>query len=60
MRSAGVPQLGHRVDGAHYFDYHHTHADTLDKVVPDELSGNVAMMAVAAYVLADMPGRLGE
>ncbi len=60
MRSAGVVLMGHRVDMSKYFDYHHTHADTLDKIDPEELSQNVAAMATVAYVLADMPGRLGE
>jgi hypothetical protein len=60
MKSAGVPLLGHEVDMTHYFDIHHTHADTLDKVDPGELSDNLAVMAVVAYVLADMEERLGE
>jgi carboxypeptidase Q len=58
--AAGVPCLGHRTDGATYFDYHHTDADTLDKVDPTFLQQNAAMMAVVAYVLADMPERLGQ
>ncbi|TWT44066.1 Bacterial leucyl aminopeptidase precursor [Phycisphaerae bacterium RAS1] len=60
MRPAGVPLLGADVDGATYFDYHHTHADTIDKVDPKLLDKNVAAMAVVAYVLADMPERLGD
>ena len=60
MRSAGVVLMGHRVEGSKYFDYHHSHADTLDKIDPEELSQNVAVMATVAYILADMPGRLGE
>lgn len=60
MKPFDVPMLSHDVDMATYFDYHHTHADTLDKVNRDELSQNVAAMAVTAYVLADMPGRLGD
>jgi len=43
------------VDGAHYFDIHHTPADTLDKVNPRELALCVATMAVMAYVVADLP-----
>jgi Zn-dependent M28 family amino/carboxypeptidase len=58
--AAGVPSLGHRTDGSTYFDYHHTDADTLDKVDPTFLQQNAAMMAVVAYVLADMPERLGQ
>ncbi|MCH8805837.1 MAG: M20/M25/M40 family metallo-hydrolase [Planctomycetes bacterium] len=60
MVSAGVPCLGHQVEGSLYFDYHHSHADTIDKIDPKELDRNVAAMAVTAYVLADMPGKLGE
>jgi len=54
----GVPGLGERTTGAHYFDWHHTEADTLDKVNPEEFRKNVAALAVMGYVLADMPGRL--
>jgi len=58
MMPANVPLMGLWVDGSTYFDYHHTPADTLDKVVPDELNRCVGSMAAAAYVLAEMPGRL--
>lgn len=60
MGPAGVPLLGFRVDQTHYFDYHHTHADTLDKIDPKDLSDCIAAMAIVSYVLADMPGRLGD
>lgn len=46
------------VDGTHYFDIHHTHADTLDKVNPQDLALCVATMAVMAYTVADMPQAL--
>ncbi len=58
--SAGFVLMGHRVEGSKYFNYHHTNADTLDKVDPTELSQNVAVLATTAYILADMPNRLGE
>jgi hypothetical protein len=54
----GVPALSPRTDGAHYFDWHHTETDTLDKVNPDDFKRNTAMLSVVAYVLADMDGRL--
>lgn len=54
----GVPGLALRTVGEHYFDWHHTDADTLDKVVPLDFKKAVAMLAVMGYVLADMPGRL--
>ena len=59
MKPDGVVLLGHRVEGSTYFDYHHTAADTIDKVDPVELSKNVAALATIAYILADMPERIG-
>jgi carboxypeptidase Q len=54
----GVPGASLDVDGTHYFDIHHTPADTLDKVNPRELALCVATMAVMAYTVADMPESL--
>jgi carboxypeptidase Q len=54
----GVVGASLDVDGAHYFDTHHTQADTLDKVNPRELALCVATMAVMAYVVADLPETL--
>ncbi|HSL55257.1 MAG TPA: M28 family metallopeptidase [Pyrinomonadaceae bacterium] len=51
----GVAGASLDVDGQHYFDIHHTPADTLDKVNPRDLALCVATMAVMAYVVADMP-----
>lgn len=56
----GVAAMGFYTHGERYFDYHHTEADTVDKVDPSELARSAAAMAVAAYVLAEMPGRLGR
>jgi hypothetical protein len=55
LESGGVPGFAPLVDTRHYFDYHHTAADTLDKVDPDNLRRQVATMAVLAYYLAEMP-----
>jgi carboxypeptidase Q len=54
----GVTGASLNVDITHYFDIHHTQADTFDKVNPQELAACVAAMAVMAYVVADMPERL--
>jgi carboxypeptidase Q len=54
MSMAGVPALGLLQDGRTYFHYHHTAADTLDKIVPSELRENAAAMAVMGYALASM------
>ncbi len=58
LMEEGVPGLGLSVDGSRYFWYHHTDADTIDKLDPREMSLCVAAMAVMAYVVADMPERL--
>ena len=60
LRAGGVPLMGLWVEGSRYFDYHHSEADTLDKVDPRDLKECVATMAVMAYVLADMEGRIGR
>ena len=54
----GVPGMSLDTVGEHYFDWHHTHADTIDKVGPADLRRATGMLAVMGYVLADMPGRL--
>jgi carboxypeptidase Q len=58
MSEAGVPALGILEDGRTYFHYHHSAADTLDKVVPSELRENAAAMAVMGYALAGMKNPL--
>jgi len=54
MKKFGVPQIGQYPDPDSYFDYHHTEADTLDKVDRQDLDRNVAAMALMAYMLADL------
>jgi carboxypeptidase Q len=53
MEAAGVPAFSPIQDSRFYFNYHHTAADTLDKIVPKELAENSAVVAVAAYALAN-------
>jgi carboxypeptidase Q len=55
LQKAGVPGFAPLVDGRHYFDLHHTAADTLDKVDPQALRRQTAVLAVLAYYLAEMP-----
>jgi hypothetical protein len=55
LQAAGVPGFAPLVDARHYFDYHHTAADTLDKVDPQSLRSQVATLAVLAYFLAERP-----
>ena len=58
LMRGGVPGLGLRTIGEHYFDWHHTKADTLDKINPEDFRKCTAMLAVMSYVLAEMPERL--
>ena len=60
LKTLGTACLGLDVDGSLYFDTHHTHADTVDKENPADLTECAITLAVTAYVFADMPGRLGE
>jgi hypothetical protein len=53
MEKAGVPAFSPIQDSRFYFNYHHTAADTLDKIVPKELAENSAVVAVAAYAVAN-------
>ncbi len=54
----GVPVAALRVSGERYFWYHHTDADTPDKVDPDALNRCAAAMAILAYTIADLDERL--
>lgn len=55
MAKAGVPAFGLMVDTRPYFHYHHTAADTLDKVPPRDLQEDAAALAVMAYAIANLP-----
>jgi carboxypeptidase Q len=50
----GVLLIGFRPDDSHYFDIHHTRADTVDKVDPDDLAKATAAMAGIAWQLANV------
>ena len=55
LLEAGVPGAGLEIDDSRYFWYHHTNADTPDKLDPRDVARCVAVFAVYAYVLAEMP-----
>jgi hypothetical protein len=54
LADKNVPAFGVWQNALKYFTYHHSPADTLDKIVPEELRENAACMAVMGYALADM------
>src|SRR6266403_1645733 len=57
LTKLGVPGFSPIQDNRTYFNYHHTAADTLDKIVPQELAENAAVVAVTAYALANLEDR---
>ena len=58
LMGTGVPGMGLNVEDERYFWYHHSDADTMDKLDPDDVARCVATMAVMAYVIADLPDPL--
>lgn len=60
LAERGVPAVSLDVDSTRYFWYHHSAADTIDKLSPREMSECVALMALMAYIVADMPGTMGR
>jgi carboxypeptidase Q len=55
LAEQGVPTMELDVDDSRYFWYHHSDGDMLDKLDPAEVARCVAVMAVMAYVVADLP-----
>jgi carboxypeptidase Q len=60
LEAAGVPSFSPLIDDSTYFNYHHTAADTLDKVKPEDLRRHVAVMALTAWYLANMEQPIGR
>ena len=58
VRAANIPSLSLDVDGSEYFTYHHTPADTIERLNPQDVAKGVATIAVMSYVIADLPERL--
>ncbi len=54
LNDEGVPVLSLKVNNEKYFWYHHTEADTFDKVDFNEFNRCIAAMAIMAYVVADL------
>lgn len=53
LTKEGVPGFGPLQDSRKYFDWHHSPADTLDKVNREELDRNVAAIALLTWELAN-------
>jgi carboxypeptidase Q len=53
-----VPMLAYQGDATRYFTIHHTPADTIDRIAPEEVSKAAAALAAITYVVADARERL--
>ena len=53
-----VPMMAYSGDSTKYFTIHHTPADTVDRIDPQEVSRAAASLAAVIYVVADMPQTL--
>jgi carboxypeptidase Q len=53
-----APTMAYMGDPTRYFTIHHTPADTVERIAPEEVSKGAAAIAVVIYVIAEMPDRL--
>ncbi|QJE02671.1 M20/M25/M40 family metallo-hydrolase [Massilia forsythiae] len=60
LEISGVPSFEPWIDSSDYFNYHHTPADTFDKVIPENLRRHAAVMATTAWFLANMDQPIGR
>jgi carboxypeptidase Q len=59
VQAGQIPAMALDVDGTKYFLYHHTSADTVDKLDPGDVARCTAAIAVMSYTVAELPERLG-
>jgi carboxypeptidase Q len=55
LMKAGIPGMGLNVDGSRYFWYHHSDADTVDKIDPGDLNLCAAAIAIVTFTVANLP-----
>ena len=53
-----APTMAYMGDPTRYFTIHHTPADTVERIAPEEVSKGAAAIAVVVYVIAEMTDRL--
>jgi len=56
--AGNVPTMAYMGDAARLFMIHHTAADTIDRIAPEEVRKAAAAIAVITYAVAEMPDRL--
>ncbi|MBI3050398.1 MAG: M20/M25/M40 family metallo-hydrolase [Acidobacteria bacterium] len=57
-QAGNAPMMAYLGNAGRYFAIHHTPADTIERIAPEEVSKAAAAIAVMAYVIAEMPERL--
>ena len=57
-QAGNVPMMAYHGDSTRYFTIHHTPADTVDRIAPEEVSKAAAAIAVVTYVVAELPDAL--
>jgi hypothetical protein len=60
LEEGGVPSFMPYVDTSAYFDYHHTPADTFDKVDPVNMKKHVAVLSALTWFLANTDEPIGR
>jgi Zn-dependent M28 family amino/carboxypeptidase len=60
VHAVGMAAVSLHQDATHYFEWHHTANDTLDKIDPVQLRQNVAVYSVVAYLAAQAEGEFGS
>jgi carboxypeptidase Q len=56
--AGNVPTMAYMGDAERLFLIHHTAADTIERIAPEEVRKAAATIAVVAYAIAEMPDRL--
>jgi carboxypeptidase Q len=57
-QAGNVPTMAYLGDAGRYFVIHHSAADTVERITPEEVSRAAAAIATVAYAVAEMPDRL--
>jgi carboxypeptidase Q len=57
-QAGNVPTMAYLGDPARYFVIHHSAADTVERIGPEEVSKAAAAVAAISYAVAEMPDRL--
>jgi carboxypeptidase Q len=57
-QAGNVPTMAYIGEASKYFAIHHSAADTVERIAPEDVSRAAAAIAIVSYVVAEMPERL--